>query len=496
MPWTPAASRPPNNKSTLPEIRFTLPIVTFFHAASGRKAGENAASNKTRKSRYNKSKIEEISLENTRRIFPESATLKSALVVDDSRVALASLSRMLKAHGLVVDTVESGSEALDYLRLNLHPSVIFLDHMMPGMDGFETLRALKGNPRTSSVPVVMYTSTEGEAYMGQALAVGAIDVLRKPIDPMELMRILRRLKTGSEHEALPPRAAPHAVHAEPARPAVETPDEADTHRPMPPRAEREPAHATSSEPRAEAAYDQEPADTPATSPVLLWLMRALYTLVLLSPALWYWQQYRQADLQRVDGLQEIARLKAEAQHRLGMDETTQLRDTLAAQQRMLRNHTRALAGAVAWALNQQGQYDYDQLPLGDERLLQLRELMARLNAADFHGVVRIETYVGEFCLVRDEQGAYRMPPRNLPFNRCEVVSHSPEYAALLGRRQSTEFARFLAEPSPDIQIEIISRGNSRPLAAYPERTIVQTAGEWNQVARVNNRTDISIIPAP
>ena len=104
--------------------------------------------------------------------------------------------------------------------------------------------------------------------------------------------------------------------------------------------------------------------------------------------------------------------------------------------------------------------------------------------------------MGEFCLVRDELGAYRLPARSLPFNRCEVVSHSPEYAALLGRRQSTEFARFLADPSPNIHVEIISRGNSRPLASYPDRSIVQTAGEWNQIARLNNRTDISILPTP
>ncbi len=417
-------------------------------------------------------------------------------MVDDSRVALASLSRMLKEHGLAVDTAESGSEALDYLRLNLHPSVIFLDHMMPGMDGFETLRALKGNPRTSTVPVVMYTSTEGESYMGQALAAGAIDVLRKPIDPMELMRILRRLKTGSDHESIP-RPAPHAEHNQPVRLQVAATDDADTHRAMPPRAEREPPHSAPIPQRTEAAYVAEPPDADtAASPALLWLQRALYTMLLLLPALWYWQQYRQADQKHADALQEIARLKADAQGSLGLDESMQLRNTLAAQQRSQRAHTRALTGAVAWALNQQGQYDYDQLPLGDERLLLLRELVARLSAADFHGVVRVETYVGEFCLVRDEQGAYRMPPRNLPFSRCEVVSHSPEYAVLLGRRQSTEFARFLADPAPNIHIEIVSRGNSRPLASYPERSIVQTAGEWNQIARVNNRTDISIIPAP
>ena len=425
-------------------------------------------------------------------------------MVDDSRVAQASLSRMLKEHGLVVDTAESGSEAIDYLRLNLHPSVIFLDHMMPGMDGFETLRALKSDSRTSTVPVVMYTSTEGESYMGQALAVGAIDVLRKPIDPVELMRILRHLKTGSEHDANP-RATPHAAHEETRRPQIVNRDEADTRPPrtLSRRAERDMPYSAPSQRRTESgpatyAAESSRSDDPqdSASPATLWLKRALYTAVLLLPTFWYLQQYRQADEKRADALKEIARLQTAAQDTTGIDETTHLRDTLAVQQRTLRARTRALTSAVAWALNLQGHYDYDQLPLGDERLLLLRELMARLNAAEFQGVVRVETYVGEFCLVRDEQGAFRLPPRNLPFSRCEVVSHSPEYAALLGRRQSTEFARFLAEPSPNIQIEIISRGNSRPLASYPDRSIVQTAGEWNQIARLNNRTDISVIPAP
>ena len=414
---------------------------------------------------------------------------------------------MLKEHGLVVDTAESGSEAIDYLRLNLHPSVIFLDHMMPGMDGFETLRVLKNDPRTSTVPVVMYTSTEGESYMGQALAVGAIDVLRKPIDPAELMRILHRLKTGSEQDVAHrvTSITAHTAHETPARPHVVTLDDADTRSSRTPSGRIEPnmSPSTPSYRRADSrqtSYAAESSRSDAVqesnSPALLWLKRALYTAVLLLPAFWYWQQYRQAEEKQADALKEIAQLKSEAQHATGIDDTAQLRDTLAAQQRTLHARTRTLANTVAWALNLQGQYDYDQLPLGDEHLLLLRELVARLNAAEFQGVVRVETYVGEFCLVRDEQGAYRLPPRNLPFSRCEVVSHSPEYAALLGRRQSTEFARFLAEPSPNIQIEIISRGNSRPLASYPDRSIVQTAGEWNQIARLNNRTDINIIPTP
>jgi CheY-like chemotaxis protein len=398
-------------------------------------------------------------------------------VVDDSRVALVSLSRRLKEHGLTVDTAESGVEAIDYLRMNLHPSVIFLDHMMPGMDGFDTLRALKSEPRTCTVPVVMYTSTEGESYIGQALALGAIDVLRKPIDPAELMQILQRLKTGSEYD-VPRRAtlstqAP-ATREETAQSFVAVPDDTE---------------------QATTATDTPPAQTPP-SPTRLWLKRGLYTALLLLPVVWYGRHYYQAEALRAEAQNEIARLKSEVQHAASVDAAGPLRDTLAAQQRMLRVRTRALSSVLAWALNLHGQYDYDQLPLGDERLLLLRELMARLDAAEFQGVVRLETYVGEFCLVRDEQGVYHLPARNLPFSRCEVVNHSSEYATLLGQRQSTEFARFLAEASPNIQVEIISRGNSRPLAPYPDRSSVQTAGEWNQIARQNNRVDISIIPTP
>ena len=86
---------------------------------------------------------------------------RSALIVDDSRTALTSLSRLLKGQGIATDMVESGPEALKFLRSN-NPGVIFLDHMMPGMDGFETLAALKSDARTAAIPVVMYTSREGD----------------------------------------------------------------------------------------------------------------------------------------------------------------------------------------------------------------------------------------------------------------------------------------------------------------------------------------------
>ena len=95
-----------------------------------------------------------------------------ALVVDDSRMARYVLSKMLKEQGINVDTVESAEEALGYLCNNI-PDMIFMDHTMPGMDGFQAIRAIKNDPKTASIPIMMYTSKEGDVYMNQARALGA-----------------------------------------------------------------------------------------------------------------------------------------------------------------------------------------------------------------------------------------------------------------------------------------------------------------------------------
>ena len=63
------------------------------------------------------------------------------------------------------------------------PDVIFMDHMMPGMDGFQAVQAIKNNPRTATIPIMMYTSQEGELYVGQARALGAVGVLPKQVKP-------------------------------------------------------------------------------------------------------------------------------------------------------------------------------------------------------------------------------------------------------------------------------------------------------------------------
>src|SRR5210317_2026070 len=118
---------------------------------------------------------------------------KTALIVDDSKSARVVLKGILKTHDLDVDTVESAEDALDYLIKN-RPDVIFMDHLMPGMDGFEAVSAIKRNPDTATIPIMMYTSQEGEVYVGQARALGAVGVLPKQVEPVEVSKVLTSLR--------------------------------------------------------------------------------------------------------------------------------------------------------------------------------------------------------------------------------------------------------------------------------------------------------------
>jgi CheY-like chemotaxis protein len=117
---------------------------------------------------------------------------KRALIVDDSRSARAFLSRILEKYEIDVETAESAEQAIEYLGHH-RPDVIFMDHQMPGMDGFQAVQVIKNNPRTAMIPIMMYTSQEGELFLGQARALGAVGVLPKQIKPADVSKVLYQL---------------------------------------------------------------------------------------------------------------------------------------------------------------------------------------------------------------------------------------------------------------------------------------------------------------
>jgi signal transduction histidine kinase/CheY-like chemotaxis protein len=103
---------------------------------------------------------------------------RTVLVIDDDPIALDLIGRTLQAEGFRVVTASDGEEALRLAR-SLRPSAITLDIIMPRMDGWAVLRALKNDPQTREIPVIMVTMTD-EKDVGAAL--GATDFLTKPIE--------------------------------------------------------------------------------------------------------------------------------------------------------------------------------------------------------------------------------------------------------------------------------------------------------------------------
>lgn len=125
-------------------------------------------------------------------------TLKTALVVDDSKLARITLQRLLEKHDLSVTTAESGIQALDLLQNDI-PDVIFMDHLMPELDGFETTQRIKGDPRTGHTPVIMCSGKEGvDNYEEQAIAIGACGILSKPPQPDKLVEALGKAENARQ----------------------------------------------------------------------------------------------------------------------------------------------------------------------------------------------------------------------------------------------------------------------------------------------------------
>lgn len=122
----------------------------------------------------------------------EVRSTRSILVIDDDRLLLEHLEMTLKDSGFNVTVVEDGEAAL-YLVSSLHPDLIILNSVMPGMDGPEVLKHLKGDKSLASIPVMMLTAKTGRESVEEAVKLGAEDYLAKPIDPARLLARVEKM---------------------------------------------------------------------------------------------------------------------------------------------------------------------------------------------------------------------------------------------------------------------------------------------------------------
>jgi CheY-like chemotaxis protein len=122
---------------------------------------------------------------------------KQAFLVDDSKSARIVMSRLLKKNGFdEVAMAESGEDALEQLKA-LTPDAIFVDFLMDGMDGLETISHIKKDARFVNTPVVMCTANEGANYVQAAVDHGALGILAKPPTDESLKDIIRIIEENS-----------------------------------------------------------------------------------------------------------------------------------------------------------------------------------------------------------------------------------------------------------------------------------------------------------
>ena len=113
------------------------------------------------------------------------------LVVDDTPDNLALMSSLLKDE-YKVKVANGGEKALRIAQVDIPPDLILLDIMMPGMDGYQVLEQLKGDPRTRDIPVIFLTAKAEVEDERRGLELGAVDYITKPISPPI---VLARVKT-------------------------------------------------------------------------------------------------------------------------------------------------------------------------------------------------------------------------------------------------------------------------------------------------------------
>lgn len=128
---------------------------------------------------------------------------QSVLVIDDDPHVVIAIRMCLEEKGFSVETAKDGVEGLEKA-FAVRPSLILLDLKMPKMSGHLVLRALKEDPRTAFIPVVVLTGLSENDEKDRAYKEGAAECLIKPFGPRELeetvLRFLPIVKGGKEHE--------------------------------------------------------------------------------------------------------------------------------------------------------------------------------------------------------------------------------------------------------------------------------------------------------
>jgi CheY-like chemotaxis protein len=394
-----------------------------------------------------------------------------------------------------------------------------MDHLMPGMDGFAAVRVIKSNPQTAMIPVLMYTSQEGELYIGQARSLGAVGVVPKTVKQADVSRVLYQLHLlPDRRENAPPALAP--LVEEIAAPGIQD-------QPPPERVEDRSALAeqfreqqTSMRRLLLANFDSfakrmvtelkntTPTPVDAEIPSISddsvqrnarrnWWIAAGIAAALL-PAIVLGVLY----LRTLAVNDQLTRSNA------------RLSEVIAGQQQQLAATSTPVPSPGEAAASMRAAFapdatpalpvqsvepvPYAELPFSGTRVERLKTVIDRLRSEGFKGVLKVQSYVGDFCLAASGIDSYVAAADDMLVRRCDVVGNPFEDTLNGAERQSVSFANLLAtvnrQASTGFKVEVGFAGR-RPAVPYPDKSDKLTAGEWNRVAARNNRVEFIADPA-
>ena len=471
---------------------------------------------------------------------------KRALIVDDSKSARLFLTRILEKYELDVDNAENAESAIEYLSTH-RPDVIFMDHMMPGMDGLQAVRAIKNDPRTATIPIMMYTSQEGELYLGQARALGAVGVLPKQIKQADVSKVLYQLHLVADRRRpeqttftavnapslVGPTAVPDlaaiAAAADPTAPTTLTTASlreqfAELRRALVAGVDTQTDRITA-EVRAlllESLPPPAPGALPPRPPVPWgWIVASVALAIALASTMLWWRNVNQltemktqlAELRAAIGQpQDLsggagpgAAAYAYASSAPGSAGPKGSRGKVPVEGAPGVGAAGAGGGGPRQAQAQgfPGESKPTVMPvpygaeaLGGTRLESVRQLVYRLAKDNASGVVDIKTFAGRFCLVGNSVDGFSLAPDETLFAKCDLVGNPSEDA--LSPAQHTPLA--LANLAGDVRhsthgaLQVQSTVGDPGFVAvqYPAMSGDLTAGEWNRAASANNRVEIRV----
>jgi hypothetical protein len=399
---------------------------------------------------------------------------------------------------------------------------------------------------------MMYTSQEGELYLSQARALGAIGVLPKQIKHADVSKALEQLRLLSAPAAAEPAplqatAQSGAQSAAQASSQIETPFQASEAATIALSTPNAPSMHETPEVTRERRGPRRP-ELPALPPNLRSILDAMFAhhnnemrrfvvdhmesqsdrIVGDMRLLLQDQPPTAGDLTRrvrpVSGGLWLALAGVVAASLLGLQwykehmQAQQLAAQLAQSQQQLASTQENLnslqaAEAAAAASEDAPTNDapgaealgheptssvtpipFGEMPLGGARLDQVSALLAKLNAQGFAGVLQIRSIPGRFCMVTGTSGQAVLPADTVPYAKCEQLGNPREDNGSTSGRESVAFANMIATARQasggKIDVQISAGNAEETLTPYPPVSDTLLAGEWNRVALANNRIEL------